>query len=58
MCRFIQIEDQETIDNLDEIMENLYDGYIRTKRLHDNGKYVGIASDGCTEETIKHWSRL
>ncbi|MBE7011414.1 MAG: aldolase [Ruminococcaceae bacterium] len=28
------------------------------KRLHDNGKYVGIASGGCTEKIIKHWADM
>ncbi len=83
LCRFIQIEHQDAIDNLDEIMKNEFiDGYIfgpndlsgshnilgrpfddkiteimkdTIKRLHDNGKYVGIASGGYSEEVLKHW---
>lgn len=84
LCRFIQIEHQDAIDNLDEIMKNEYiDGYIfgpndlsgshnllgrplndkitkimqdTIKRLHDNGKYVGIASGGYSDEIVKHWA--
>lgn len=84
MCRFIQIEHKEAIENLDEIMKNPYiDGYIfgpndlsgsyqmlgdvfsdhitgvitdTIRRLHANNKYVGIASGGCSEEVLKHWS--
>ncbi len=84
LCRFIQIEHKDTIDNLDEIMKNEYiDGYIygpndlsgsinilghpfddrvtelmkkSIKKLHDNGKYVGIASGGYSEDVLKHWA--
>lgn len=86
LCRFIQIEDKATIENLDEIMKNPYiDGYIfgpndlsasygmlgeafsdkiteviseAIKKLHANGKYVAIASGGCSEEVISHWSKF
>lgn len=84
LCRFIQIEHIDTINNLDEIMKNEYiDGYIygpndlsgsinilghpfddkvtelmkdSIKKLHDNGKYVGIASGGYSEEVLQHWA--
>ncbi len=84
LCRFIQIEHKDAIENLDAIMENEYiDGYIfgpndlsgsynmlgrpfddkitaimkeTIERLHANGKYTAIASGGCTEEVIRHWS--
>lgn len=84
MCRFIQIEHKDTIENLDEIMKNPYiDGYIfgpndlsgsydmlgdvfsekitgiireTVEKLHANGKYVGIASGGYSEEVLRHWS--
>lgn len=86
MCRFIQIEHKDAIENLDEIMKNPYiDGYIFgpndlsgsydmlgdvycdkitdaikdvVKRLHDNGKYVGLSAGGYGEEVIRHWSSL
>lgn len=86
MCRFIQIEHKEAIEDLDEIMKNPYiDGYIfgpndlsgsyhmlgdvfsdkitniirdTIIRLHENDKYVGIASGGYSEEVIRHWSSL
>lgn len=84
LCRFIQIEHIDTINNLDEIMKNEYiDGYIygpndlsgsinilghpfddkvtelmkeSIKKLHDNDKYVGIASGGYSEEVLEHWA--
>ena len=84
LCRFIQIEHKDTVECLDEIMENQYiDGYIfgpndlsgsygmlgdvfcdhitevirkTVDKLHEKGKYVGIASGGYSEEIIKHWS--
>lgn len=84
LCRFIQIECKDTIENLDEIMKNPYiDGYIfgpndlsgsynmlgnvfcdkiskiikdTIDRLHQNGKYVSIASGGYSEEVLRHWS--
>lgn len=84
LCRFIQIEHQDLIDNLDEVMKNEFiDGYIfgpndlsgthnllgrpfedkitkimkdTIKRLHDNGKYVGIASGGYGDDVVKHWA--
>lgn len=86
LCRFIQIEHKDAIDNLDEIMKNPYiDGYIfgpndlsgsigilghpfddavtelmqgAIQKLHDNGKYVGIASGGYSKEVLKHWSQF
>ena len=84
MCRFIQIEHRQAIENLDEIMKNPYiDGYIfgpndlsgsydmlgdvfsqkitdiiqdTVGRLHNAGKYVGIASGGYSDEVLQHWS--
>lgn len=84
MCRFIQIEHQDTVAQLDEIMKNPYiDGYIfgpndlsgsydmvgdvfsshittvikdTIARLHQNGRYVGIASGGFSKEVLRHWS--
>jgi len=84
MCRFIQIEHRQTIENLDEIMKNPHiDGYIfgpndlsgsydmlgdvfsqkitdiiqdTVDRLHNAGKYVGIASGGYADEVLQHWS--
>jgi len=84
LCRFIQIEHKDAIENLDEIMKNPYiDGYIfgpndlsgsydmlghpfddkitqvmkaTIQKLHDNDKYVGIASGGYSKEVIQHWS--
>ena len=84
MCRFIQIEHRQTIENLYEIMKNPYiDGYIfgpndlsgsydmlgdvfsqkitdiiqdTVDRLHNAGKYVGIASGGYADEVLQHWS--
>jgi len=84
LCRFIQLEHKDAIDNLDAIMENPYiDGYIfgpndlaasyglrgkpfderiskiirdTVEKLHENGKYVGIASGGYSEEILKHWA--
>ncbi|MBQ7336593.1 MAG: aldolase [Clostridia bacterium] len=81
---FIQIEHKDTIENLDEIMQNSdIDGYIfgpndlsgsynqlgdvfgdhitnimkaAIQKLHDNEKYIGIASGGYAEETVRHWS--
>ncbi len=86
LCRFIQIEHKDAIENLDEIMENPYiDGYIfgpndlsgsydmlghpfddkitevmkeTIQQLHNNNKYVGIASGGYAKEVIAHWSSL
>lgn len=86
LCRFIQIEHKDAIENLDRIIQNPYiDGYIfgpndlagsygmlgdvfsdkttdiireAIRYLHQNGKYVGIASGGCTEEILSHWSSL
>lgn len=84
LCRFIQIEHRDTIENLDEIMKNPYiDGYIfgpndlagsynmlgehlsekitqvmkeTIDKLRAAGKYICIASGGCTEEIINHWA--
>ena len=84
LCRFIQIERKDAIDQLDEIMKNPYiDGYIfgpndlsgsydmlgdvfsdhitqvmqdTIARLHAQGKYVGIASGGFSEEVLRHWN--
>lgn len=86
MCRFIQIEHKDAIENLDEIMKNPYiDGYIfgpndlsgsygrlgdvfadditeiirsTVQRLHDAGKYVGIASGGYGTQVLEHWHSL
>ena len=86
LCRFIQIEHKDAIDNLEQIIKNPYiDGYIfgpndlsgsygmlgdvfsdkitgiirdAIEFLHKNGKYVGIASGGYSEETLRHWSGL
>lgn len=86
LCRFIQIEHKDAIENLDRIIQNPYiDGYIfgpndlagsygmlgdvfsdkitdiireAIRYLHQNGKYAGIASGGCTEEILSHWSGL
>lgn len=84
LCRFIQIEHRQTIENLDAIMQNPYiDGYIfgpndlsgsynmlgdvfsekitdimktTVEKLHQNGKYAGIASGGYSEDVVRHWS--
>ena len=86
LCRFIQIEHREAIENIDEIMKNPYiDGYIfgpndlsgsygilgeaysdeigkiitdTIDKLHQNGKYVGIAAGGWGEDVISHWHKL
>lgn len=86
LCRFIQIEHKDAIENLEQIIKNPYiDGYIfgpndlsgsygmlgdvfsdkitgiirdAIEFLHKNGKYVGIASGGYSEETLRHWSGL
>lgn len=86
LCRFIQVEHKETIENLEEIIKNPYiDGYIfgpndlsgsynmlgdvfsdkiteviknTIEYLHQNGKYVGIASGCNSEEVLRHWSSL
>lgn len=86
LCRFIQIEHREAIEQLDRIMENPnIDGYILgpndlsgsygrlgdifskeftqiiqdcIHQLHENGKYVGIASGGISEQILTHWSSM
>ena len=53
LCRFIQIEHKDAIEQLDEITQTIQE---TVDRLHAAGKYVGIASGGIADAVLAHWS--